>query len=369
MTDADLDELLKRWRDAGEDDRWEAGDGYVWSDDGDEVCEICRPVGNAAHLATANDRARFIAACRAAVPELIAALRAAHAERDAARAEVARLLKATTAYSPSIKGDMCLICGYPAHEHFSACPIAISLALAPAAATAPWCSHGINHSGQRHGCDGCCKQDAPTKEHCARRLAGEKLEPHAPCDTGDFSKDAPATPPKQEPPRDDLLASTVRLKDQIAAHRDEAERQRDVARKRADGAEMQLAAERRAHAATREALAKAIPFLELAATPDHGYGHCCVDDPRLFHPDPECSTEEERARHKADCEAWNRGERPSVPPVHEPMLNDNGEAVGHVTNGGYGLGSYVFADPAAGEALNAARAALHPAPAKGGKSK
>lgn len=40
------------------------------------------------------------------------------------------------------------------------------------------------------------------------------------------------------------------------------------------------------------------------------YGGFCGGDPRDFHPDPECSTEEERVHHKAACEAWDRGERP-----------------------------------------------------------
>ncbi len=41
-----------------------------------------------------------------------------------------------------------------------------------------------------------------------------------------------------------------------------------------------------------------------------GYGFFPGGDPRDFAPDPDCSTEEERAQHAADCAAWNRGERP-----------------------------------------------------------
>ncbi len=27
----------------------------------------------------------------------------------------------------------------------------------------PYCVHGINHSGERHGCDGCCKKSGDVK--------------------------------------------------------------------------------------------------------------------------------------------------------------------------------------------------------------
>jgi hypothetical protein len=43
------------------------------------------------------------------------------------------------------------------------------------------------------------------------------------------------------------------------------------------------------------------------------YGPCPVGaDPRAFWPDPECSTDAEREAHRVACEAWERGERPSV---------------------------------------------------------
>jgi len=44
---------------------------------------------------------------------------------------------------------------------------------------------------------------------------------------------------------------------------------------------------------------------------EQSYGTALTDDPRFFHPDPECSTAEELAAHKADVEAWDRGERPN----------------------------------------------------------
>ncbi len=77
----------------------------------------------------------------------------------------------------------------------------------------------------------------------------------------------------------------------------------------------------------RECLA----YLEEWAEGDH-YGSFNGGDPRLFKPDPECSTEEERAFHKAACEAWERGERPDIDhgPVNREEIrftNKNGELV------------------------------------------
>jgi hypothetical protein len=67
------------------------------------------------------------------------------------------------------------------------------------------------------------------------------------------------------------------------------------------------------------------------------YGHFLGGDPRNFTPDVECSTEEERAAHKAACEAWDRGERPDIGGPHKPLIKD-GVVIGHVTICGYGLG-------------------------------
>lgn len=50
------------------------------------------------------------------------------------------------------------------------------------------------------------------------------------------------------------------------------------------------------------------------AEPDQTYGHPLSSDPRLFKPDPECSTEAERAAHADALAAWERGQRPEVPP-------------------------------------------------------
>jgi hypothetical protein len=40
------------------------------------------------------------------------------------------------------------------------------------------------------------------------------------------------------------------------------------------------------------------------ASEDTGYGFFPGGDPNNFTPDPECSTEEERERHKQACAAW-----------------------------------------------------------------
>ena len=53
-------------------------------------------------------------------------------------------------------------------------------------------------------------------------------------------------------------------------------------------------------------------FLALHAE-DLNYGTFIGGDPRDFTPDPESSTEGERALHKAACEAWERGERLEPP--------------------------------------------------------
>jgi hypothetical protein len=71
-----------------------------------------------------------------------------------------------------------------------------------------------------------------------------------------------------------------------------------------------------------------------------GYGFFCGGDPRRFYPDPEASTEAERAQHQADCEACDRGERPDVNGKAPHFRTDNDGAVMHVVPAGYGLGSY-----------------------------
>ena len=72
-----------------------------------------------------------------------------------------------------------------------------------------------------------------------------------------------------------------------------------------------------------------------------GYGFFPGGDPRTFHPDPECSTEAERARHAADCAAWDRGEFVAGPACRS-TYNDDGSLHSHVTPAGYGLGVYTY---------------------------
>jgi hypothetical protein len=71
----------------------------------------------------------------------------------------------------------------------------------------------------------------------------------------------------------------------------------------------------------------------------HCYGFFPGGDPRHFMPDPECSTDAERAKHKVDCEAWDRGERPNVN-ANAPHWTGDGDMVAHVVPAGYGLGVY-----------------------------
>jgi hypothetical protein len=76
---------------------------------------------------------------------------------------------------------------------------------------------------------------------------------------------------------------------------------------------------------------------------DTGYGYFPGGDPNTFTPDPECSTEEERARHKADCEAWKSGKREGLTETRCQHFGD-GKVSGLVTPSGYGLGTYTLED-------------------------
>lgn len=93
------------------------------------------------------------------------------------------------------------------------------------------------------------------------------------------------------------------------------------------------------------------------------YGSFYGGDPRDFHPDPECSTDEERAAHEKDCAAWvawdaagSIGDPPaaSVRYGHGP-LPEGMKGEGHVTYAGYGLGTTTWHD----EDLDALVEALH----------
>ena len=72
-----------------------------------------------------------------------------------------------------------------------------------------------------------------------------------------------------------------------------------------------------------------------------GYGFFIGGDPRKFTPDPECSTEQEQAKWKADCEAWDRGEQVDTSGNVGRWVSEHM----HIRPGGYGLGTYTFEDP------------------------
>jgi hypothetical protein len=90
---------------------------------------------------------------------------------------------------------------------------------------------------------------------------------------------------------------------------------------------------------------------------DCGYGCFHGGDPRLFSPDPECSTEKEREAHREACAAWERGERPTFPvsgfetTEKDETFTDKrdgstvkipaGSAV-HVLRSSFGLGGYTY---------------------------
>lgn len=113
----------------------------------------------------------------------------------------------------------------------------------------------------------------------------------------------------------------------------------------------------------RGLVAQALPYLEYVEADEVSYGYFLGGDPRKFSPDPECSTPEEQAAWKADCEAWDRGEPHShqvVVPIDPErsiagqlkgadtsmlIRDEKGYVVGgHVHRAGYGLGSSVIRD-------------------------
>lgn len=120
------------------------------------------------------------------------------------------------------------------------------------------------------------------------------------------------------------------------------------------------------------ALQAAESYLEVAANPESGYGGFHGGDPRDFHPDPECSTDAERAAHDAAVAAMDRGESVTVPP--QMTVGDEAQAVvdsgdfdsATVVNGKvvtahryhFGLGTYQIRDREAEEALSEVRDAL-----------
>jgi hypothetical protein len=123
------------------------------------------------------------------------------------------------------------------------------------------------------------------------------------------------------------------------------------------------------HAEAIASLKTTAESLRRLARQDHafqGYGNFPGGDPRLFHPDPECSTEDERAKHAADCEAAERNEKGAVeqPSASRTQYDGAGRMVLHITLAGYGLGVYRLPDAdllAAADDLDRAAAALESA--------
>lgn len=87
------------------------------------------------------------------------------------------------------------------------------------------------------------------------------------------------------------------------------------------------------------------------------YGGFAGGDPRDFVPDEECSTPEERAAHKAACEAWERGEGEPMPPSCRWESLPNGTTQ-HSQRNYFGLGTNTYRDSVMTELAAALGAAL-----------
>jgi NAD(P)-dependent dehydrogenase (short-subunit alcohol dehydrogenase family) len=111
--------------------------------------------------------------------------------------------------------------------------------------------------------------------------------------------------------------------------------------------------------ALRKLLAIARTFVEPEALVENdGYGYFPGGDPRRFQPDEECCKPDEIERWKADCAAWERGERPDVGGPHSYVTDEEGRVLVRVTRAHYGLGSYTYRNQGAIDLLAAIDAAL-----------
>ena len=103
-------------------------------------------------------------------------------------------------------------------------------------------------------------------------------------------------------------------------------------------------------------------FEEWAEAED--YGAFPGGDPRFFTPDPDASTDEERAAHKSACEAWERGDRIAfdVGPLNSTELRVKGRVVppgtALVNCQVFGLGTVVRRDAEMMRVRDGLRAAL-----------
>lgn len=74
---------------------------------------------------------------------------------------------------------------------------------------------------------------------------------------------------------------------------------------------------------------------------EYGYGAFPGGNPCNFHPDPECSTPEERKAHAAAVKAWRAGKRRRLPSAHQWLPGGV-----HLSLGMFGLGTYKMLVPA-----------------------
>ena len=80
---------------------------------------------------------------------------------------------------------------------------------------------------------------------------------------------------------------------------------------------------------------------------EYGYGFFCGGDPRSFHPEEDCCTEQEIANHRAACALWDeaeaRGEKPTPEACPSGWVYDaEGKPVMHVLRAPYGIGTYSY---------------------------
>lgn len=107
----------------------------------------------------------------------------------------------------------------------------------------------------------------------------------------------------------------------------------------------------------REALEGILPTIEEWAEPQSGYGGFHGGDPRNFHPDAECSTDEERAAHKAACELADAAEAGRELPCPSGWATI-GEYRNYINRQPFGLGCYTWEDETMVKFRDAIRAAL-----------
>lgn len=90
---------------------------------------------------------------------------------------------------------------------------------------------------------------------------------------------------------------------------------------------------------------RVIEFIEAAGSIS-GYGFHRPENPNDFFPDPEGSSAEEIAAHKAACEAWNRGEY-----KRDPSEESGWHGNMHILKAPWGIGSYSYLSDEAKELI------------------